>query len=145
MKIREIYFIVLSIFVSLNCRAEAVSAYSLVGNQNYWNGKEVAVTGFLFVDRASLLYINSESMKYHQRVDSFFIDVDRDFISAFKHLDGKRIILIGKFYSGDYLGPTGKITVDEAESEKMLKLLYGYEKKPIDEKVSSLPPESTNK
>ena len=125
MKMSRFVLLTMVFAVSLKARAESVSAYSLIGNQQYWHGKTVTVTGVFFADRASLLYLNLESMKYRVRNDSFLLDADRNFIKSFEYMSGNRITIVGKFVSEKYLGASGIIEVDEVASEKLISDLYG--------------------
>lgn len=145
MRMFEIYLMAVSVLVPYAAYSEEVSAYALIGNESHWHGKQITVSGFFFADRASLLYINAESLRYLERSDSFLLDADREFIQAFKHLNGQRLTFAGKFSADNYLGASGTIVVDEAETEKILKMIYGYSKKPVEKKVSSQPTESPNK
>ncbi len=125
MKMSRFVLLTMVFALSLKASAESVSAYSLIGNQQYWHGKTVTVTGVFFADRASLLYLNLESMKYRVRNDSFLLDADRDFIKSFEYMSGNRITIVGKFVSEKYLGASGIIEVDEVASEKLISDLYG--------------------
>lgn len=118
-----VLFIVFTVAIKVN--AESVSAYSLIGNIQYWHGKTITVSGVFFADRASLLYLNRESMEYHVANDAFLLQADRDFIKSFEHMSGKRITVIGKFVAEKYLGASGIIEVDEVASEKLISDLYG--------------------
>lgn len=122
--IRFVFFVLFSAF-PLNSNAENISAYALMGNPQSWNGKQVVVTGFFVADRMSLLYLNSESMKYRARYDSFMLSASRDFIKSFEHMSGRRITFVGKFVADKYLGASGIIEVDEVASEKLISDLYG--------------------
>ena len=125
MTLGKVFLFVMAITLPLISNAEGISAYALIGNPQYWHGKHITVSGYFVADRMSLLYLNSESMKYRERNDSLMLSASRDFIKSFEHMSGRRISFTGKFVADSYLGASGIIEVDEIASEKLISSLYG--------------------